>query len=125
MSKANYRSEVKVGDGQKVMFSVVVLLWKEDAIHYAMSPSLDITGYGRTEEEAQKSFEVMAHEFMLYTHRKKTIYTELERLGWTINKKKRRVKAPDMLEMLEDNEELKEVINRPYTTREHAVHLML
>ena len=124
MSKRTYLSNVNV-DGVRVSFGVTVLLWEEEGLHYAMSPSLDITGYGKTEEEAKRSFEVMSQEFMLYTHRKKTIYTELERLGWTVNRSKKRVKAPDMLEMIEDNAELRDVLQRPYKKREHTLELML
>lgn len=99
--------------GQLVTVGANVLLWKEDGIHYAFAPSLDITGYGKTEVEAKRSFEVMLDEFLDYTHNKGTIFKELERLGWTVNKKKKRVKAPDHLELLEDNPDYREITNRP------------
>lgn len=52
---------------------MTVLLWEEGGVRFAMSPSLDITGYGKTEVEAKVSFEVMLQGFDTYTHRKMTI----------------------------------------------------
>ena len=112
MSKKTFSGEYDV-DGLRVGLRVPVYLWKEENLVYAMSPALDITGYGYTEEEAQKSFEVMMEEFVSYTHRKKTIYKVLEGLGWTTNKKKKRVAAPLMEDLLRDNEELRNILKRP------------
>ena len=89
-----------------------MLLWEEDGIHYVFSPSLDITGYGKTEKESKHSFEVMLDEFVDYTHSKGTVYKELERLGWTVNRKKKRVKAPDHNELMSDNESYREIAMR-------------
>ena len=52
-------------------------------------------------------------EFVKYTDNKKTIYKELERLGWTVNKRKKRVHPPDSEQLLEDNETFRELSNRP------------
>ena len=112
MSKKTFSGEYDV-DGLRVGLHVPVYLWKEENLVYAMSPALDITGYGYTEEEAQKSFEVMMEEFVSYTHRKKTIYKVLEGLGWTTNKKKKRVAAPLMEDLLRDNEELRDILKKP------------
>lgn len=113
MSKKRVIASKALKDGERVTLGMNVLLWKEAGIHYAFSPSLDITGYGKTEVEARRSFEVMLDEFLEYTHNKGTIFKELERLGWTVNKKKKRVKAPEHHELLADNEDYREIVNRP------------
>ncbi len=74
---------------------------------YVYSPALDITGYGLTQEEARESFETILHEFIVYTHNKKTIFKELENLGWAVNRKKKRVVSPNFEEMLSENEHFK------------------
>jgi hypothetical protein len=63
-------------------FQLSVLFWEEGGIHYAYSPALDLTGYGKSKEEAKSSFETTLDAFAKYTHNKGTIYKELERLGW-------------------------------------------
>ena len=105
-------------DNDHFNFQLSVLFWEEDGIHYAYSPALDLTGHGKSKQEAKRSFETTLDAFAKYTHNKGTIYKELERLGWTINKKKRRVKAPDYEEMLEDNETLRELSKRANVVQE-------
>lgn len=104
-------------DGNVVGVSVPVYLWSEDGITYAMAPALDITGYGKSEAEAKRSFEVMLQEFVSYTHRKKTIYKVLEGLGWTTNRKKKRVVPPAIEDLIQDNEDVREMIARPGVRR--------
>lgn len=99
------RVNAKYSDNKKnVEFVVSIFLWEEDSVFYVYSPALDLTGYGLTKEEARESFETILHEFIVYTHNKKTIFKELENLGWAVNKRKRRVISPDFEDMLTDNE---------------------
>lgn len=58
---------------------------KEEGINYIYSPALDLTGYGKNVKEAKESFEVTLKEFIDYTDNKKTIFDELEHLGWLVN----------------------------------------
>lgn len=94
---------------QLVNVDLSVFIWNEDQIFFAYSPAFDITGYGNSEDEARKSFEVVLEEFLKYTHNKDTIFEELEKLGWTVNKRKKRVKSPDLNELLVDNEHFKHI----------------
>lgn len=112
MSQKRVLASKHLTGDQLVTLGMNVLVWKEEGIHYAFCPSLDITGYGKTEAEAKRSFEVMLDEFLEYTHNKGTIFKELERLGWTVNKKKKRVKAPEHHELLADNDDYREIANR-------------
>ena len=43
-----------------------VILFKKDGIFIANCPALDLLGYGKTESEAKKSFEVVWDEFLTY-----------------------------------------------------------
>jgi hypothetical protein len=93
--------------------NVVVLFWEESGVHYAYSPALDMTGYGKSEQDAKHSFEITMKEFVEYTHHKKTLFKELQRLGWTVNVKKKRAKHPSDAELLADNETYRELKERP------------
>ena len=106
--------EANYDDGEhKVKVGLILLLWEEDGISYQYSPELDITGYGKSELEAKSSFEYTLKDFIGYTLKKGTIFDELERLGWTTNKKKKRLHAPEENQLLEDNETYKDLINMP------------
>lgn len=99
------RANAKFSDGTKqVEISLMIFLWQEETIFYVYSPALDLTGYGLTKKEARESFETVLQEFLIYTHENKTIYTELEKLGWSINKIKGKVISPDFEELLTENE---------------------
>jgi hypothetical protein len=104
------RANAKYSDGNKnVELNVSIFLWEEDSVFFVYSPALDLTGYGLTREEAKESFETILHEYIVYTHNKKTIYIELEKLGWAVNKRKKRVVSPDFEDMLADNDHFKEL----------------
>jgi hypothetical protein len=96
-----------------VKVGLILFLWEEDGIYYQYSPELDLTGYGKSESEAAHSFEHILQDFIAYTLNKGTIFDELERLGWTTNKKKKRLHAPDESQLLSDNETYKDLLNRP------------
>lgn len=99
------RANAKYSNGREnVEFSVSIFLWEENSIFYVYSPALDLTGYGLTKEEARESFETVLEEFIKYTHNKKTIFQELENLGWAVNKRKKRVISPDFEDLLSENE---------------------
>lgn len=53
-------------------------------INFIYSPHLDLTGYGNSVEEAQKSFDIVFEDFVDYTLKKNTIAKVLENLGWNI-----------------------------------------
>lgn len=102
------RANAIYSDGKKnVELNVSIFLWEEDSVFYVYAPALDLTGYGLNKEEARESFETILHEFIVYTHNKKTIFKELENLGWAVNKRKKRVISPDFEDMLSENEHFK------------------
>jgi hypothetical protein len=115
------RANAKFSDGRRnVEFNVSIFLWEEDSVFYVYSPALDLTGYGMSKEEARESFETVLHEFIKYTHNKKTIFQELENLGWAVNKRKRRVVSPDFEDMLSENEHFKHLYKSKDLVRESS-----
>ena len=110
--------EAKYDDGKHIVkIGLTLILWKENEIYFQYSPQLDLTGYGKSANEAQSSFEQTLKDFINYTLNKDTLFDELERLGWTTNKKKKRLRAPEEEQLLEDNETYKDLLNMPGTTR--------
>lgn len=98
---------------ERVSVGLILILWDEDGIFFQYAPELDLTGYGSSAIEAAKSFEYILEDFIKYTLNKGTIYDELERLGWSVNNKKKKIKAPEEDQLLENNETYKELITMP------------
>lgn len=68
--------------GQSIDYNLALVLFEEDNITFCYCPTLDITGYGHNEKEANKSFEITLHEYFDYTLKEKTLKADLTRLGW-------------------------------------------
>jgi hypothetical protein len=125
MAQAHFHGSFD-GGKYKISIGLSIYMWEEGGVNFVYAPALDITGYGNSEEEAKRSFEITLSEFLKYTNNKQTFYDELEHLGWSVNRRKRRVHAPEFEEMLEDNESLKEVLNKGGVRRERrSVELAL
>jgi hypothetical protein len=91
--------------GGEVEFNLPVISFREEGLFFFYTPVLDLTGYGKTEAEAQQSFNETLSQFFDYATNKKTLFSELEKLGWkTSNKKK--PKAPSLIDMINSNEYL-------------------
>ncbi|MEX8549035.1 MAG: hypothetical protein V5804_15660 [Mucilaginibacter sp.] len=106
-----HRVEAKLS-ANKARANVIVdtVTWEENGIHFHYAPALDLTGYGNTQEEAFQSFNIQIDEFLTYVLNKGTVYDELERLGWTVNKKKKQITAPIEADLLADNETYRNLI---------------
>ncbi len=114
MSHKFLEEDFKKGN-QHLKVGLVLLLWQEDGIYYQYAPELDLTGYGKSADEANESFMFTLDEFISYTVNKKTLLKELEKLGWTTYKSKKKVRAPQELELLKHNEIYKNLIDLPGT----------
>jgi len=86
---------------------IELVQFEEDGIFYVLSPALDLTGYGKDENEAQTSFSIVLKEFIEYAVIKHTLLKELKRLGWHIKGKEFKViKAPSLPTLIPKNPEL-------------------
>jgi len=100
--RGKYRTKQK-----KVDFNLPVIKFEEDKVFFLYSPALDLTGYGKSEAEAQTSFEETLEQFLDYTINKKTLAAELKKLGWKISKTA--MKSPSLTNMLMVNKYLAEI----------------
>ena len=97
--------------GKKAQHIITLQLisFEEDGLTFVYAPALDLTGYGKNEDEAKRSFEITLKEFVKYTDNKSAIVKELEKHGWVVKKKgnlNKGVKAPSYIDMLENNFEI-------------------
>jgi hypothetical protein len=123
MQQAKLKGERKFGT-KSVKVDLQVLFFMEDDIHYAYMPSFDLTGYGNTAAEAKESLTIVLDEFLRYTLNKNTLFIEMQRLGWKIKNKKNPMYAPLMSDLINTNDQLKDIINsKQYTTSNYEVNV--
>ena len=94
----------------KMKLSVVVFKAEEGYVAYC--PSLDLSGCGKTELKAQESFKIVLGEYIRYTNENKTLVADLEKHGWKITNKNKKVIQPKMSELLQNNSKLEDMINK-------------
>lgn len=123
MQQSNLSGE-KSFSGKTIKVNVPVILFNEEGVHYAFVPSFELTGYGRTQDEARESLTIVLDEFLRYTINKNTFLLELKRLGWKIKSKKKPMVAPQMSDLINTSEQLKEIVNyKKYTTSDFQVNV--
>ena len=101
------------GNKYTVQVTLALYSWEENGVYFVYAPAMDLTGYGNTQAEADTSFGVVIDESIKYMEHKSTMFDELERLGWLINRKKKKVQAPDIETLLSENNELARIAKRP------------
>ena len=107
-----------------IRFDLPLFLFEEDKVWFAYLPSLDLNGYGKTEIEAKESLSIVLDEFLRYTLNKNTLLSEMKRLGWQIKSKKKPMLAPEISDLINTNDQLKEIINyKDYATSHYQVNV--
>lgn len=70
--------------GKKVNVRLDLIKFEDTGCQIVYCPALDLSGYGKTNEEAEESFKITLEEFFRYTLNKNTLKKELLRLGWVV-----------------------------------------
>lgn len=123
MQRGNIKGQKDFGT-KTIKVELQVLFFEEDGIHYAYMPSFDLTGYGSTEDQAKESLTIVLDEFLRYTLHKNTLFIEMQRLGWKIKSKKKPMYAPRMSDLINTNDQLKDIVNsKQYTTSNYQVNV--
>ncbi|RLD45095.1 MAG: hypothetical protein DRJ10_08670 [Bacteroidetes bacterium] len=94
----------------------------ENNIQFIYSPHLDLTGYGDSLSNAKDSFEIALEDFVDYTLKKKTIGKVLTELGWETKgsrKKPKKILAPSITSVINDNEYVSEIFDKYSTNTYH------
>lgn len=113
MSKQGTLSGQWVEGKNKIECTLPLIIFKEDNTYISFCPALDLSGYGETELEANKSFEEVLSEYFRYTVHKKTLAVDLKKMGWKVRgeKLKKCPVPPTMDKLLETNEDFKRIFN--------------
>ena len=110
-----FDAELKVPKGN-ISAHLDLYSFLDKNIHILYCPALDMSGYGETEEDAQKSFEEVFTTSMAYMVNKNSLHDDLKKHGWNIRgKKSHDLKSPKFEDMYKTNKEFKDIIdNKPY-----------
>jgi hypothetical protein len=112
--------------------SIDIKLWlfyfTEGKTHFVYSPDLDLTGYGNSKSEAQKSFSIALDEFLKYTTNKDSLFKVLKDLGWKLQKSRgkeyTRYQPAPLTSQFQKNQYLSDIFdNKPFTKAPKKVSL--
>jgi len=93
----------------------------ENGIYFYYLPHLDLTGYGKTIDEAYQSLIIVFEEFIEYTSENDTIDRILKDLGWKLDDK---MIQPSLAKSLVNFDYLEELFNTyPLNTTFQEVNL--
>ncbi len=101
--------KIKVSN-ENINSELAIFLFKEDDTYIAYSPALDLSGYGKTEEEARSSFNIVLKEYFDYCIHEGTLYQDLKSHGWDI--KKHELEIPKISMLVLKNEELSNILDK-------------
>ena len=92
----------------------------EDESRVIFCPSLDLYGYGKTLEDAEKAFAFTLTSFLDYTTQKQTLVPILKKLGWEISENDAsEIRPPQMDKLLMDNEGFKDLLTNKEYRKKH------
>ena len=115
MSSYLFKGDYKNTSGEVTVNLFLLYFKDENGIHFIYSPHLDLSGYGKTEEEAKASFKIAFEDFVDYTLKKKTLGKVLKSLGWTLKGSLKRPKkpvAPSITSVIGENDYVSEIFDK-------------
>ncbi len=123
MSATPIHLEYNWENGKEISIRVSLLYFEEDKNQIVYCPPLDVYGYGANENEAFDSFKTCLGEFFQYTINKKTIISELQKLGWVIPKSKyKNMSSPPLSKLLSENDNFRRIFdNFSFRKEEHEI----
>ncbi|WP_420580859.1 hypothetical protein [Reichenbachiella sp.] len=106
--------------------SMPLVEFKEDDHFIVFAPSLDLSGYGKSAQEAKESYLEALDEFMRYTANKGSLDKALTELGWQL-KSKKSIKTyipPNHSKLIDQNPTYHEIIdNKEYKVSRENLEL--
>ena len=101
--------------GNNIHVKIAMFSFKENDNYIIYTPHLEVSGYGKSEDEAMNSFNIALGEFLNYITNKKTLHAVLTQLGWALKKGSpkhpKRITAPEWTDLLKSNEDLTKILS--------------
>jgi hypothetical protein len=105
---------------------IAIFSFKEKSNYIVYTPHLEVSGYGKTEDEAMNSFNIALREFLDYITNKKTLHAVLTQLGWVLKKgtqkHPKKISAPEWTDLLKSNQDLTKILSsQDFTKKDRDV----
>ncbi|MBN8706966.1 MAG: hypothetical protein J0L62_13925 [Bacteroidetes bacterium] len=91
-------------------FPVSIISYTSEGNSFFYCPELNLIGYGASEQEAQKSFQISKREFFRFLKTNPSFFLELKKLGWTGSENSKKMCPPSWAFLLENDEIIREVV---------------
>lgn len=98
-----------------IRLRVSVYTFREGENVIAYCPSLDLSGYGRTQKEAKESFGIVMKDYLDYCTREGTLHEDLVNHGWSMAS--RQAAEPALTHMIRRNRELRGILDLPHYSK--------
>lgn len=95
---------------KSVNSQLAVFLFREDENYIAYSPALDLSGYGKSEEEARQSFDIVLKEYFAYALSEGTLYQDLQKHGWNVHNDQ--ITTPCISVLIANSQELSDILEQ-------------
>lgn len=116
MPTHSFKAEYETANA-RINIVLGVYIFMDENIFIAYCPALDLSGYGKNEQEAKESFGEVMRQYIEYGLHKHTLVEDLQKHGWNVKSmKQRKFKSPNIETMMKNNPEFKDIIeNKDYS----------
>ena len=123
MKKGSFSGTV-ISQGTAIETVLSLYIFEENNMHIIYCPALDLSAAGINQNEAEMEFAKILELYVDYCLKKKTLFKDLEALGWKI-KKKTEAQAPSIKKMLHINPTLQDIVynKQSYRTFNHPLRI--
>ncbi|MEX6691197.1 hypothetical protein QTN47_27050 [Danxiaibacter flavus] len=81
------------GDANVLELALSLLVLKQEDLYVAYCPSLELSSYGSTIDEARTGFDEVIDAYLEYCKKNQSLKEDLKRHGWTVIDQKNHIKA--------------------------------
>jgi uncharacterized protein Usg len=122
MKSGNIEGRFAVGKSD-VTFSLGLLVYEQEGYKVLYCPELQMTGYGKTTEEAENDLADVIHLNVTYMVNKKTLDKVFKRYGWIVKKSNgaKTFLPPNPMNIIEHNPDYREVLERKHEWKSYKV----
>ncbi len=111
--------------GSHISVVLDMYMFNEDDSIIIYCPSLDLSAYGDSEEDAKSAFEQSLEIYLDYCIKKNTLVKDLRSHGWNIkSRNQHKIQAPLLDKMLKINPTLMEITNnKPFKKYNRSIEI--
>jgi hypothetical protein len=112
------------GKSAQIEMRLPVIVFQERDCFIAYIPVLDLSGYGKTEEEAKYSLGVVLEDYLDYSVKNHTLHQDLIKHGFKLNREHASIEPPEPAELFKGNSVLNKLVkSKPFNKTDLSVQI--